>query len=113
MMIRRLEARAAQWLERRRQSRMMRLFGCIQRCPWCRQIAQNGVCWKFDPWSDNAMCDVLTCGVCGGTSVWHFAVGMHAMGPLHPPAADPAFPNHLDALAAAQPRRDEGNGDGD
>lgn len=85
----------AAWLERRRRERMLRRFGGIQRCPWCRQIAQDGDGWSFVEWGGNPFHDVLTCGVCGGTSVWHFAIGMHAVGPLAPPRPDPTFPDHV------------------
>jgi hypothetical protein len=90
------EGRVAAWLDRRRRDRLLRRVGGIQRCPWCRQIAQEGEGWSLAEWEGNAFHDVLTCGVCGGTSVWHFAMGMHPVGPLAPPRPDPAFPNDIE-----------------
>ncbi|MBS7810502.1 hypothetical protein [Roseococcus pinisoli] len=101
--LRRLETRVAGWISRRAEDRLMERFGGIQRCPWCRQFAQTQPGWSFRPWDDDASLDVLTCGVCRGTSVWLFGMGMHAMGPLDPPRPDPEFPNYVErtrALAA-------------
>lgn len=93
---RRLENRMGAWLERRRHDRLLQRFGGTQQCPWCRQCAQDGDGWSFVPWEGNEFHDVLTCGVCGGTSVWHFGMGMQAIGPLAPPQPDPGFPNHVE-----------------
>lgn len=72
-------------LERMRQGHLLRRFGGIQRCPWCKQIAQSGEGWHFKTYAENPGFDVLTCGICGGTSLWHFALGMHYVGFLAPP----------------------------
>lgn len=90
-----LENRAARWLENRRKNRLMNRFGGIQRCPWCRQIAQDGAGWSFQTYEHDQSLDVLTCGVCGGTSLWLFSIGMIAIAPLSPPSADPSFPNRI------------------
>lgn len=73
----------------------MHRFGGIQRCPWCRQIAQSGTGWSFERLDTSGPFDLLTCGVCQGTSVWIFGMGMHAIGPLAPPPPDSTFPNRL------------------
>lgn len=93
----RLEEYAAAWLQRRKEVRLMRRFGGIQWCPWCRQVAQsNAGGWSFKEWEGNQFHDVLTCGVCSGTSVWHFAMGMIPVGPLDPPPPCPDFPDHTE-----------------
>lgn len=73
------------WLDRRNENDLMRRFGGIQRCPWCKQWAQSRDGWHFKADPDNAMLDVLTCGVCQGTSLWMFGMGMHYVKPLAPP----------------------------
>lgn len=79
------------WLKARRIDRTLRRYGGIQTCPWCRQCAQDAnVDWRFDRWERDPFVDVLTCGVCGGTSLWRFELGMFYIGPLAPP--EPAWP---------------------
>jgi len=77
--------RVRSWLGRLENDNLVRRFGGVQQCPWCRQIAQSKEGWNFKPFADDAFLDVLTCGVCGGKSLWHFAMGMHYFGPLTPP----------------------------
>ena len=78
-------------LKERRREKLLRRFGGIQTCPWCRQCAQEGDGeWRFDPWPENNGYDLLTCSVCGGTSIWLWGMGMHYMRELDPPK--PAFP---------------------
>ena len=77
--------KADSFLQNLKEERMLQKFGGIQRCPWCCQWAQSGDGWKFELSLDKPQHDILTCGVCGGTSLWHFAVGMHYVGPLEPP----------------------------
>lgn len=77
------------WARKRHEAELRKRYGGTQTCPWCRQCAQMEPGWSFTPWEENLFHDVLTCGVCGGTSVWHFAIGMMWVGPLHPPK--PAF----------------------
>lgn len=91
-----LEARLLHKLQERRFDRLMQRYGGIQTCPWCRQCAQSSGDWSFTEWEGNPFHDVLTCGVCGGTSVWHFAVGMIAIGPLDPPKPLAGFPNNTE-----------------
>lgn len=89
------------WSVRRAEERLLRQFGGIQTCPWCRQCAQMGDGWHFGTWDRDPFLDVLTCGVCGGTSLWRFEIGMIYIGALVPPA--PAWPDvqHYDVAAAA------------
>lgn len=75
------------WLRDRRINGYLKKFGGIQKCPWCTQWAQdNNTKWSFKPYKDNPMYDVLTCGVCNGTSLWLWGHGMHYIMPLDHPA---------------------------
>lgn len=66
---------------------MLRTYGGLQWCPWCKQCAQdNNGDWRFDPWPEDIMYDRLTCGVCGGTSLWIWGMGMHFQRALDHPA---------------------------
>lgn len=73
------------YIHRRNTDQMTSRFGGVQRCPWCRQWAQSVDGWNFRASEVEPMHDVLTCGVCGGTSLWHFAMGMHYIRPIDPP----------------------------
>ncbi len=73
------------WADRKRKEKLRHRFGGIQTCPWCRQIAQSSDDWQFEKWSRDPMLDVLKCGVCGGTSLWRFELGMLYIGPLEAP----------------------------
>jgi hypothetical protein len=92
-----LEARLRNWLKRRHEHALMKRYGGIQWCPWCRQCAQSEGDWRFDPWEVSPTLDVLTCGVCGGTSIWLFAPVMIYMGALNPPM--PAHEARIDVGA--------------
>lgn len=74
----------------RHEDRLLRRFGGIQTCCWCRQVAQLGDSWHFEHWDQDILLEKLTCGVCGGTSLYRFEMGMIYVGPLEPPA--PAWP---------------------
>lgn len=90
---------AERWIRRRRRRALLRRYGGIQWCPWCRQCAQTGEgTWSFKAWEADNSLDVLTCSVCTGTSIWLFAMGMIYMGPLAPPT--PAFEARIDVAAA-------------
>jgi transcription elongation factor Elf1 len=73
------------WADRERKKKLRHRFGGIQTCPWCRQIAQSSGDWRFEEWLRDPMLDVLTCGVCGGSSLWRFELGMIYIGPLEAP----------------------------
>ncbi len=73
------------WLDQLERDNLARRFGGIQQCPWCRQIAQSGEGWDLRAFAADSFLDVLTCGVCGGKSLWHFGHGMHYFGPLASP----------------------------
>ncbi len=77
--------KAGDFIRRRKEEKMLQKFGGIQRCPWCRQWAQSEDGWSFRQQDILSPHDILTCGVCGGTSLWHFAVGMHYVCPMNPP----------------------------
>lgn len=74
-----------EWSGRKLDDYRLERFGGIQQCPWCRQTANQGEHWTFHAWDRDPMLDVLTCGVCGGTSLWRFELGMMWIGPLEPP----------------------------
>lgn len=73
------------WSQERLDRQRVKRFGGIQTCPWCRQTANQGPIWRFDAWSRDPSLDVLTCGVCEGTSLWRFEMGMIYIGELSPP----------------------------
>lgn len=85
-MLARIENALFDWLKQRREERLLHACGGIQTCPWCRQIAQSGEGWRFAPHQDGFH-DILTCGVCGGTSLWRFELGMVFAGALDAPKA--------------------------
>lgn len=82
-----LMAGIRKWLEDRETDRLVRHFGGIQRCPWCRQWAQKdgNKNWEFKTCEDDMQFDTLTCGVCGGTSDWLWAMGFIYIKPRTPP----------------------------
>lgn len=88
-MLERIEAKIVASFVARRYERLMHRFGGIQKCTWCRQIAQHEQGWGFRAYEPDPGLDVLTCGVCGGTSLWLWGHGMHFIRPLDPPK--PAF----------------------
>lgn len=73
------------WADRKRREKRLNKFGGLQTCPWCRQEAQSSDGWGFKEWLRDPMLDVLTCGVCEGTSLWRFELGMIYIGPLDAP----------------------------
>ncbi len=81
------------WLNARHINNLTSRFGDTQTCPWCRQCAQTGDGWRFDEYRPQPFFDVLTCGVCGGTSLWQFGPAMMFMASLEPPR--PAFEDHI------------------
>ena len=65
--------------------RALELYGGTQTCPWCKNVAQSDGDWSYKIWDIDKDLDILTCGCCGGTSLWRFEVGSFYVGPLHPP----------------------------
>jgi hypothetical protein len=93
-----------EWSSKKMNERLAHRFGGIQACPWCRQIANQGAEWGFSEWERDPFIDVLTCGVCGGESLWRFEIGMIYIGPLEPPKpSHPAVPYY--DIQAARLRR--------
>ena len=82
---------AEKWSARKINERRMRRFGGIQTCTWCRQTANQGENWSLKEWARDPFIDVLTCGCCGGTSLWRFELGMIYIAALNPPK--PFFPD--------------------
>lgn len=87
----RLEEKLFVVLQKRKQSRLMASYGGIQTCPWCKQIAQSQSGWSFKCYDEDQSLDVLTCGVCEGSSLWLFGMGMHYIKPLFHPASRAAL----------------------
>lgn len=81
----RLIERLNKWTERRLHGDLLRRYGGIQTCPWCAQIVQKEGDWSISEWDRDPMLDVITCGPCGGKSLWRFEMGMIYIGPLEPP----------------------------
>lgn len=84
---------AHDWSSRKIKERRLKRFGGVQTCTWCRQEANQGEAWSFKRWEHDPFIDVLTCGCCGGTSLWRFEFGMMYVGALEPPK--PSFPNKV------------------
>lgn len=98
------------WCRRKKRDLLTRRFGGTQICCWCRQCAQDRDGWSFKPWQRDRMLDVLTCSVCGGTSLWSFQVGMLWVGPLEPPSCSREPAAFYDITAAALKARRQSNG---
>lgn len=88
------------WSARKIDERRLQRFGGIQKCPWCRQIANQGDGWSITEWPRDAFLDVLTCGCCGGTSLWRFEIGMIYIGPLDAPSPSHPPVSYYDIEAA-------------
>lgn len=80
------------WTSAKLEDRLLKKFGGIQTCPWCLQRIQAFGDWSIEEWTKDPFVDVITCGPCGGTSLWRFEMGMLYVGPLNPPQPkhDPA-----------------------
>ena len=87
----RLEEKLTAVLQKRKQRRLMSAHGGIQVCPWCKQIAQSQSGWSFKCYEADQSLDCLTCGVCEGSSLWLFGMGMHYIRPLSHPAGHAAL----------------------
>lgn len=85
MIFDRLFHKAEAMLAKRKEDQMIYRFGGIQKCPWCRQWAQSEPGWSFAMSPEEPQHDILTCGMCRGTSLWHFAFGMHYVRPIDAP----------------------------
>ncbi len=77
--------KVSKWAARKTEEELLRKFGGIQTCPWCSQTVQLHGDWSIKAWDRDPMLDVITCGPCGGTSLWRFEMGMIYIGPLSPP----------------------------
>ena len=75
------------WTAGKKRESLLRDFGGIQWCPWCLQCVQSKNGWLIQDWARDPMLDVITCGPCGGTSLWRFEMGMVYVGPLDAPKA--------------------------
>ena len=74
-------------LKQRRETQLLRRWGGTQICPWCLQTVQDHGEWGIEEWERDSFLDVITCGPCGGTSLWRFEMAMIYIGPLNPPKA--------------------------
>lgn len=84
-----LTDRVMDWADKRRFDWLLEKHGNINTCPWCRQVAQSKPGCKWMVCDPDPFLDILTCGVCGGTSLWRWEMIMLYVGPLDPPE-----PNH-------------------
>lgn len=82
-----LTQRIHDWAARRLERQRLRQFGGTQRCPYCEQLVQMRGEWSIHEWERDPMLDVITCGTCGGKSLWRFELAMIYIGPLEPPKA--------------------------
>jgi hypothetical protein len=73
------------WTNAKLKERMLVKFGGIQGCPWCSQIVQSTDGWSMKVWDRDSDITKITCGPCGGTSLWRWEFGMMFIGPLDPP----------------------------
>ncbi len=80
-MIQRIENWLLKKLQDRVEKRIIRRYGGIQRCPWCKQWAQLYDGSRFDSETDPTI-DALICGNCGGISRWRFEMGMTPLDPI-------------------------------
>ncbi len=73
------------WSKRKLHDKLLCEYGGTQTCPWCRQCAQSQKGWHFKDWDRDPMLNELKCGICGGTSLWRFELGMIYISPLISP----------------------------
>lgn len=94
--------RIADWADRKKLKSIVRRHGGFQWCPWCRQCAQSKPGWSITPCSQDPYLDILTCGVCGGTSFWHWEMTMLYVGPFDPPEPNFKPDIHYDVTKATE-----------
>lgn len=82
-----LTQRIYEWSKRKVITERLHKFGGIQGCPYCEQVMQMHGNWSIKTWDRDPFIDVITCGPCGGKSLWRFEMGMIYIGPLTPPQA--------------------------
>lgn len=73
------------WALERLYQKRLRQFGGTQCCPYCSQLVQLHGDWSIKQWERDPFLDVITCGPCGGKSLWRFELGMFYIGPLEAP----------------------------
>ncbi|WP_270374931.1 hypothetical protein [Marinicauda sp. Alg238-R41] len=68
------------WLKRRiekcEHADLLDRYGGTQGCPWCRQTMQRYPDTRMVTFDGDPMLDEITCGNCGGSSLWRFEIGM-------------------------------------
>lgn len=89
--------------ENRRRETLLKTYGGIQKCPYCLQIMQTGNGCSSKEHPIDHYCDVLTCGVCCGESIWRFELGFIYVGPYHPPPAKHTPWNYHKKIHAPRP----------
>lgn len=75
------------WSSSKLEERLLKKFGGLQTCPWCEQTVQSKEGWSIIPWNKDPMLDVITCGPCGGTSLWRFEMMFIYIGALEAPVS--------------------------
>ncbi len=93
--------RINKWSQSKIEDDLCKKYGGIQWCPWCGQVMQLHGDWGFKEWAKDPMLDVLTCGPCGGTSLWRFEIGFLYIGPLDAPKPKHKPADYYDVNRAA------------
>ena len=101
----------AKWLARLQRKRdaqeakvqkaALETYGGTQTCPWCKQCAQSRGDWKFEQSTEDPQLEELTCGTCGGTSLWLWTIMMIYIRPGKPPI--PRVPSRSHPPQGARP----------
>lgn len=84
----RIERAIMYWLHDRFIERLLRRYGGIQKCPYCKQCAHAYDGTRYDSKTDPTI-DALHCGNCGGVSRWRFELGMMPLTPIGHTPPDP------------------------
>jgi len=80
--------RVRRWLERCEAALVDERCGGNQRCPWCRQGVNHFKATSITATPDG-FTDAITCGNCGGSSLWKWEIGFFYICRLVPPPEPP------------------------
>ena len=79
--------RIESYFQKRRLRKTIDRWGSLNKCPWCKQCVQDANDkWNREVYSLNPLYDIVTCGVCKGTSLWRFEMCPIFIGPLDHPS---------------------------
>jgi len=79
--------RVYEWVNTKRDSALLDICGGTQKCPYCLQIMGHGEDTPIEPYTEDKGLDVITCGTCGGKSLWRWEIGFLYYGSLTAPVA--------------------------